>query len=244
MIPQADIVAWRQIAPWADDGMVEQDLVLSRALIEIFSDTHLAEALAFRGGTALHKLMLSPPARYSEDIDLVQVRPGPIGSLLDGIRTRFTWLGEPRRDQGETNVTLMYRFESEIPPIRRLRLKIEIQTREHFSVYGHVTRPVSVSSRWFSGRAEVRTFEIDELLATKLRALYQRRYGRDLFDLWDAHRRVRVDPVRVITAFESYLDRQGLKVTRAEFGAKPGSKITQQGLSRRCKANARTRGDL
>lgn len=58
MIPQADIVAWRQIAPWADDALVEQDLVLSRALINIFDDRTLATALALRGGTALHKVML------------------------------------------------------------------------------------------------------------------------------------------------------------------------------------------
>lgn len=78
MIPQADIVAWRQFAPWADDAMVEQDLVLSRAVVEIFSDANLGGGLALRGGTALHKLVLSPPSRYSEDIDLVQVQPGPI----------------------------------------------------------------------------------------------------------------------------------------------------------------------
>ena len=70
MIPQADIIAWRRVAPWPDDGMVEQDLVLSRALVEIFSDATLAHGLAFRGGTALHKLVLAPPSRYSEDLDL------------------------------------------------------------------------------------------------------------------------------------------------------------------------------
>lgn len=62
MIPQADIVAWRQVAPWGDDGMVEQDLVLSRALVEIFLDPMLAAEFAFRGGTALHKLVLLPRA--------------------------------------------------------------------------------------------------------------------------------------------------------------------------------------
>lgn len=50
MIPQADITAWRQAAPWGDDGMVEQDLVLSRALVELFAEPALAQALALRGG--------------------------------------------------------------------------------------------------------------------------------------------------------------------------------------------------
>jgi len=57
---------------------VEQDLVICRALVEIFSDDWLASSLAFRGGTALHKLYLNPQPRYSEDIDLVQVRAKPI----------------------------------------------------------------------------------------------------------------------------------------------------------------------
>ncbi|MBI3458621.1 MAG: nucleotidyl transferase AbiEii/AbiGii toxin family protein [Candidatus Rokubacteria bacterium] len=218
MIPQADIVAWRHVAPWADDGMVEQDLALSRALVEIYSDRTLAPALAFRGGTALHKLVLLPPSRYSEDLDFVQVEPGPIGSLIDAVRAQFdSWLAEPTRDRTEAGVTLLYRFESEVPPVRRLRLKIEIETREHFTVYGHLTRPLAVASRWFSGKADVRTYELDELLATKLRALYQRRRGRDLFDLWDATCRARVDPDRVVAAFDAYLRAQNLRVTRAEF---------------------------
>ena len=82
MIPRADIVAWRQVAPWADDATVEQDLVLSRALVDIFSEAWLANVVALRGGTALHKLMLVPPGRYSEDLDLVQTEAGPIGSVL------------------------------------------------------------------------------------------------------------------------------------------------------------------
>ena len=53
---------------WPDDIQVEQDLILSRILMEIFSDPFLNKELAFRGGTALHKLFFSPPARYSEDI--------------------------------------------------------------------------------------------------------------------------------------------------------------------------------
>lgn len=218
MIPQADIVAWRRVAPWADDGMVEQDLVLSRALVEIFSDAALAEGLAFRGGTALHKVVLAPPSRYSEDLDFVQVEAGPIGVVLDRLRARLDpWLGKPTWDQTPSNVMLLYRFTSEIPPVRRLRLKVEINTREHFTVYGYRTQRLAVESRWFSEGADVRTFNLDELLGTKLRALYQRRRGRDLFDLWAASRRGDVNPMRVIEAFHAYLRADDLRVTRAEF---------------------------
>ena len=93
MIPQAFITEWQQFAPWSSEAQVEQDLVLSRAIIEIFSHPLLASALAFRGGTALHKLFVQPAARYSEDIDLVQVKAEPIGATVDAIREALSWLG-------------------------------------------------------------------------------------------------------------------------------------------------------
>jgi len=77
MIDRASIMAWNEHAPWIEPFMVEQDLIICRALVDIFSDEFLREQLAFRGGTALHKLYLQPQPRYSEDIDLVQIHPGP-----------------------------------------------------------------------------------------------------------------------------------------------------------------------
>jgi predicted nucleotidyltransferase component of viral defense system len=75
MLPRFEIQAWRNQAPWADEADVEQDLIITRALLDLFADPFLCARLAFRGGTALHKLYLAPAARYSEDIDLVQRRP-------------------------------------------------------------------------------------------------------------------------------------------------------------------------
>ncbi len=184
MIPRDYINEWRQQAPWNEDYQVEQDLVISRALVELFSDPLISEALAFRGGTALYKLYLTPPVRYSEDIDLVQVKPGPAGPLMDRVRNVLDpWLGRARWKQSKGRLTFGYRFSSESVPTIRLRLKVEINTREHFSALGFAKRAFSVDSRWYTGTADILSFELDELLATKLRALYQRRKGRDLFDL-------------------------------------------------------------
>jgi len=63
LIPRAHITAWRGTVPWADDAQVEQDLVLSRALVEIFNEPAAAAQILLRGGTALHNLLVSPPAR-------------------------------------------------------------------------------------------------------------------------------------------------------------------------------------
>ncbi|MEA1950931.1 MAG: nucleotidyl transferase AbiEii/AbiGii toxin family protein [Planctomycetota bacterium] len=193
-------------------------MVLARALVELFSKPELAEALALRGGTALQKLFIHPPYRYSEDIDLVQREAGPIGSILDACRkTLDSWLGKPTRSRAVDSVSLVYRFDSEIPPVRPLRLKIEINTREHFTVLGHVGRQVAIENPWFAGKANVTTFELDELFATKLRALYQRRKGRDLFDLWLAIDREIVDPERVVSCFGKYMKRTDRAVSRAQF---------------------------
>jgi hypothetical protein len=48
VIPFDHITAWRAEAPWVDDSQVEQDLVISRALVEIFSHPVLADTLARR----------------------------------------------------------------------------------------------------------------------------------------------------------------------------------------------------
>lgn len=218
MIPRDYITEWRKHAPWVQDYQVEQDLVISRALVEIFSHPVLAEALAFRGGTALYKLHLKPAVRYSEDIDLVQTEAGPAGPAMSALREILDpWLGKPSWKQTEGRVTFLYRFDSEdVPPVR-LKLKVETNTREHFSVFGIERVPFSVSSRWFEGACEIPTYALDELLGTKLRALYQRRKGRDLFDLATALALPSVEPTRIVTAFTKHMERDGQRITRALF---------------------------
>lgn len=229
MIPRAHITAWRVRAPWPTDEQVEQDLVLSRAVVELFGNPKVAETMAFRGGTALHKLFLVPPGRYSEDIDLVQIDAGPIGSALDAIRgTLDPWLGEPSRKRGQGRVTLLYRFETTSKPVQQMRLKVEINTREHFTVLGPHRRRLIIESDWFSGAVDINTYELEELLGTKLRALYQRQKGRDLYDLWLALTTLDADVAKVIECFDRYMDYGGTPVSRAEFEANLAAKLRSE----------------
>jgi predicted nucleotidyltransferase component of viral defense system len=219
MIPRAHITAWRSKAPWSTDAQVEQDLVICRVIVELFSDELLAREVAFRGGTALHKLHFNPPSRYSEDIDLVQVNAGPIGPIMDAVRARLDpWLGKPQWKHGKGRATFFYRFDSETKPITPLKLKVETNTREHFFVLGPRRIGFEVESPWHSGAADVLTYEPEELLGTKLRALYQRKKGRDLFDLSEALTRLTgLEPEKVVACFMSYLENDGRHVTRAQF---------------------------
>jgi predicted nucleotidyltransferase component of viral defense system len=207
MIPRRYIEEWKEFAPWPENSQVEQDLVIERALVEIFSDPFLNENLAFRGGTALHKLFLKPQARYSEDIDLVQIKTGPIKPILIKLRECLSFLGTKRNITTSIhNNTVEYRFDTEIQPIIKMRLKIEINCREHFTVLGLQKVPFNVQNGWFTGNCMINTYCIEELLGTKLRALYQRRKGRDLFDLDLALTKLDIDTKKLIHCYKEYIN--------------------------------------
>lgn len=206
MIPKPYIAAWQEKAPWKTFAQVEQDLIISRTLVALFSDDFLKENLAFRGGTALHKLYLNPAPRYSEDIDLVQIKPGPIKPIMQRIGEVIDFFEEERRtDIRGHGAKALYRFNSEYENIR-LRLKLEINCKEHFNVLPWVAFPFEVESDWFTGNAAIRTYNINELLGTKLRALYQRSKGRDLFDLDYSRLNLVLDYDTILECFHKYME--------------------------------------
>lgn len=226
MIPRANINAWRAIAPWPESAQVEQDLVIARALVALYSRAEIADGLLFRGGTALHKLYFDPAGRYSEDIDLVQRAAGPIGDLVAVVREALDpWLGAPVTKRAADRFTLSYRFTTTFAPVTTARLKVEINTREHFCVQGIVRREVAVANPWFTGSAAVATYGLSELLATKLRALFQRKKGRDLFDIWLGLRHAETNVDDVLAGLAAYMSVGGVPVTRARMEANLAAKM-------------------
>lgn len=216
MIPEIFIQEWRQKVKWRSPAQVEQDLVISRALIELYNEPHIKEAIVFRGGTALNKLFIKPPSRYSEDIDFVQKNPDPIGKTIDTIRDLLRpWLGNPAWKITERSTKLMYKYESisKMPA----KLKIEINTTEHFQVLPLKTVPFVLESDWVKGNTDIITYELDELMATKLRALYQRRKGRDLFDLWYVANQNLMDLNNVFEIFGKYCANDNNSIRREDF---------------------------
>ena len=216
MIPEIYVEQWRNSYGWQTLAQIEQDLIISRALVDLYNDPHISETLVFRGGTALNKLFLKPPARYSEDIDFVQKNADPIGQTIDAIRAVLKpWLGDPKWKITQRSAKLIYKYEA----INKLpsKLKLEINTTEHFQVLPLRTENFDVKSDWFRGMASISTYEIDELIATKLRALYQRRKGRDLFDLWYVTSQNLINLDRVIDIFAKYCRNDNIAITRDEF---------------------------
>ena len=93
---------------------------------------------------------------------------------------------------------MIYRFNTEIEPIVNIRLKIEINTREHLNIFGVQAVPYKVENGWFSGECNVTGFTIEELLGSKLKALYGRKKGRDLFDLYWAFLHQNIDVEKLL----------------------------------------------
>lgn len=216
VVPKSYIQAWKSRAPWQLDDMVEQDLVLTRALVEIYEDSYLSSRLAFRGGTALYKLHILPAYRYSEDLDFVQIKSESIGQTIDHIKNKLNpILGEPTKNIKRSNCQLIYSFLSE--QNTKLRLKIEINTREHFSIFGITKHPFQLDHPWKQSQCEISSYSLEELLGTKLRALYQRKKGRDLFDLWLGLTKGKANPVKVCESFEKHMLFQGKKITKTLF---------------------------
>jgi predicted nucleotidyltransferase component of viral defense system len=227
LIPKAYLQEWSAQAPWPDPRQIEQDLIICRALCDLFNAPKLAETVAFRGGTAINKLLFSRPLRYSEDIDLVQIKAGPIGETIDAIRSALPWLGNCKRSQAGHSTHLTFLFTPEADAAAKLKLKVEINTREHVPLYGIKTYPFAVENPWFTGKTGIRSYEPEELFGTKLRALLQRRKNRDLFDLNEGLVQLDLDAPKVIACFNHYLAHEGTRITRAIAEERMLQKLTR-----------------
>ena len=227
MIPNAYIQAWRAWAPWPDARQVEQDLIICRALCDLFNAPALKGKIAFRGGTAINKLLFQRSLRYSEDIDLVQTTPEPIGATVDAVRDALSWLGKCKRDHAGHSMHMIFNFAPEADTQSVLKLKVEINTREHRSALGIKAYPFAVDNGWYQGDAEVSSFAPEEMFGTKLRALLQRNKNRDLFDLLHGLEQLALDPDRLVACFDHYLALEGRPITRAVAEQRMLEKLTR-----------------
>jgi predicted nucleotidyltransferase component of viral defense system len=220
------LTAWRTTHPWADDEQVEQDLIMTRVAIEIANDPYLGNVLAWRGGTCLHKLFLPTALRYSDDLDYVayglSIENNDMRQLRAALRNVAERIGleigaHPKTTSERLNEHFTY---TSLGAVRR-RIKVEINLDEVPAVSPLDRRPLSARTDWWVGSADVLTFVPVELLATKFRALAQRRKGRDLNDLNVAHEILGLDDTALAAAAAHYLHHAAIAPTafRARLAA-------------------------
>ena len=253
MIQQSHLTAWQAHAPWPKRSQIEQDLRLSRGVGAIFSDLVLGKHLAMRGGTVLHKGHLAPAARYSEDIDLVLVKPMNADTLDQNLRRVLTpVLGQPE-DSSIADAWLAIR--NVLKPSKILRtaykfvplglrkeetIKVEVNLNESSSLYPLVN--VAMETLDDNGdvlHAAARSYDINEMLGTKTRALMQREQGRDLYDLfhaWQLSEAVAtpyvVNGQKAMEAFAWYLEKEGTRMGANEANALLGVRVRKESFRR------------
>lgn len=202
MINKEAIIAWSNNHPWPESDQIEQDLLLSMAICEIANNDLLKEELVLRGGTALHKLFMPKPFRYSEDLDYIRIGYGAIGDIMK----ELTLLGQRNGFNVSTKMGMYPKVYWRYISVNKIpkKIKIEINTFEKNTKFGFIYKNHDVDSTFYNGKTYVKTLEIEELLASKIRALYQRSKGRDLYDIYVALDYLNIDIKKVIEAFTLY----------------------------------------
>jgi predicted nucleotidyltransferase component of viral defense system len=224
VIAQAFLTEWGTRAPWPTQSQIEQDLIISRLIVEIANHELLGQELAFRGGTCLNKLHLPKPLRYSEDLDYVRRTHSGIKSYLTAIREVAMGVGLTEHGTSQAGQMVHIVFDAQATGgAGRIRIKIETNIAETEAYLPRITLPYTVDSRWWSGGADVSTFQVEELMATKLRALHQRRKGRDLFDLWHVLVDLNVDEQLIANGLSHYMG--GAIFSHHDFAASLAAKL-------------------
>ena len=202
MINRDSITSWSLDHPWPESNQIEQDLLLSMAICEISNDELLKDELVLRGGTAFHKLFMPSPFRYSEDLDYIRTNSGGIGDVMKELTVLGKRLGFDVSTKMGMYPKVYWRYTSEngIPS----RIKIEINTYEREPRFNFINKEHKVDSSYYTGHASVKTLEVEELIASKIRALYQRSKGRDLYDIYLALDYLHIDIEKVLKAFPVY----------------------------------------
>jgi len=233
-LTQRDILAHQSLVPWPNQRQVEQDLLLCQTMNALFSDNFLKGQIAMRGGTLLHKVHLAPASRYSEDIDLVVFGDRPKNHIEKAIkRVLDQVLGKPHASlwsdvklavrnavKPSEILRITYFVPSQADPRGRpMEIAIEANVTERTPHREIAKLPFPHKFREEDSAVVVNGFDIHEMLGTKMRAMFQRKKGRDLFDLYWAltNSPTPVDPAEIIESFLHYMNEEGTRAGRTEF---------------------------
>ncbi|MHB1241478.1 MAG: nucleotidyl transferase AbiEii/AbiGii toxin family protein [Gammaproteobacteria bacterium] len=229
-----DVLVHQVNVPWPELYQVEQDLLLSLTICAIFQDKFLSAQVAMRGGTVLHKVHLAPAARYSEDVDLVVVGERPeqhikkaLMRVLRGVLGKeqsSAWMAMKLAVRNAARPSRILRCVFRVPSVaetgRMLIIEVEVNVTERTPRFELQRLPFELEFRGNTALVTIVSYNINEMLGTKMRAMFQRKKGRDLFDLYWAltsQSTASVDPGQVVLAFTHYMQDEDTHVSRQDF---------------------------
>ena len=171
-------------------GFIEKVHQLTRVLAAIYSNKNLKENLSLKGGTALNFIYLNVP-RLSVDLDfnfvgaaeknkMLKVRPVVTHSVKAAVGN--LGLNISRKSSSYILDRFLIRYRS----LRGLQdsMRIEINYLERVPVVALVQKRFHHFFGDIEG-FEVKTYQPEELGAMKTKALIERLYGRDLYDIYN-----------------------------------------------------------
>ncbi len=138
----------------------------------------------------------------------------PKASVWDTIKLALRNTVKPSRV-----LRMTYSLPSIIESGRMLDIVVEANVTERKPHFPVVAIPFSFPFRDKSVQTQIKGYDIHEMLGTKMRAMFQRRRGRDLFDLYWALTKSTspIQPAGIIESFQHYMKQEGTKAGRAEF---------------------------
>jgi predicted nucleotidyltransferase component of viral defense system len=189
-------------------GQAEHEYVIVCTLDALSQTSLLSDSFCLKGGTALRQLYF-PDWRHSVDLDFSVLSLFPAERLRAGLTA---WFGQTERLHGlQMSLRSLHKADGAarararfVGPLRHPnRLFLDITLDEPVILQAQ-RRPV-VTGLFPDLRPHVLSYELEEILAEKLRSILQRGKARDYYDVW-----------RLLNEKSSAFDRQTVRGVLSE----------------------------
>jgi predicted nucleotidyltransferase component of viral defense system len=173
-----------------DKLVAERDVVLTYALRALHDEGVFAH-LAFKGGTCLRKTVFGSAGRFSEDLDFTLDSDEPEDDALVRVVQVFNrehhgitfTFDEYYKTDGDTSFGGEVRYHHAWNSAGRFRLQVSLRERPTLPVVARSMKPQGYFAQLEFAPFDVRSLEVIEMVAEKVRAAFQRSKVRDLYDL-------------------------------------------------------------
>lgn len=166
--------------------ILEKVYRLADILKTIYDDEFLTGKLVLKGGTAINFIYFNMP-RLSVDVDFnfvsVEQREDMLKSRksIDKVLTKISTMSGYEIEKIQPYALLQYNLKYTNTAGNIDRIKVEINFLERIPVFDIVEKKISIFD---IPEFKVRIYRLEELFATKLRALLTRTAPRDMFDVY------------------------------------------------------------